>query len=44
MSGYDHDNSLTLPSQQALTPAAVSVGGLMVSINRVTESRHGIGV
>lgn len=39
MSGYDHDNSHTLRSQQAVTPAAPSVGGLMVSINRVTELR-----
>lgn len=39
MSGYDHDNSHTLRSQQAVTPAALSV-----FINRVTELRHGIGV
>lgn len=44
MSGYDHDNSHTLRSQQAVTPAALSVGGLMAFINRVTEPRHGIGV
>lgn len=34
-SGYD-----TLPSQQAFTPVVLSVGGLKVCIDHVTEPRH----